>query len=339
MKAIVVILAITVLLIAGYGSMNALETTTTVQAQNLPKSLHGDASGMRWWYEQPDGFGACSGVAYDSTGCGTCHTKTETCESCHADAEGTFPVSQPDVCLVCHSRIGKERDVGFTDVHMDKLGMKCSNCHRTGDIHGNGTKYNTMFDKGAMDTSCTDCHETLPKNAEHSMHKDSLTCDTCHAKSVVTCYNCHFQTLLDSHQKKPAAAFKDFVILGNGSDGKVCAMSYQSVIYNGKGFAAFGPYHGHTITAEGRVCADCHDSPRMKELKEKGEIVMTWWDSDEGKVKHTTGVIPFVPDKFKFQFVNLVDGLWAPVDPSVIQMQHEFCTPLTEEQLKALGAE
>jgi hypothetical protein len=196
-----------------------------------------------------------------------------------------------------------------------------------------------MFAAGGLTAECTDCHTDLPSNAEHSIHGSAFNCDACHVQSVVTCYNCHFETLLDSHEKKAAAAFKDFVILMNGPDGRVRTGSYQAVVYEGDTFIAFAPYHGHTITPDGRNCIDCHDSARITELNDTGAIAMTWWDGGEGKVMHTTGVVPFVPDLFTWQFVNLDGENWVELTTDLTQYQYKFCTPLTSDQLTALGVE
>lgn len=51
---------------------------------------------------------------------------------------------------------------------------------------------------------------------------------------------------MTTHEKKAAAAFKDYVILLNDDHGKVRAGTYQSVVYKDKTFVAFGPYHGHS---------------------------------------------------------------------------------------------
>jgi hypothetical protein len=66
---------------------------------------------------------------------------------------------------------------------------------------------------------------------------------------------------------------------------------------------------------------------------------MSWWDDGESKIKHATGVIPFVPDAFEFQFLNFDGTDWVPVDPGTVQFQNEWCTPLTEAQLDALGVD
>ena len=125
----------------------------------------------------------------------------------------------------------------------------------------------------------------------------------------------------------------------NGPDGRVRTGTYQSVKYADKTFVAFAPFHGHTITRDGRHCADCHESDRIVELNDTGTIAMTWWDDVEGKVAHNTGVIPFVPDLFTWQFVDWDGAAWVPFSTELTQYQYEFCTPLTPDQLSALGVE
>lgn len=303
----------------------------------LPLSLHGTANGMRWWYEDPDGAGALFGVDYADTGCGDCHV--ETCDQCHANPDGTGAVDQPDACLACHGRIGAENAMQLSDVHISDMGFVCSDCHTMAEIHGDGTTPDGMFAAGGLTTECTECHETLPSNAEHSMHGSTFNCDACHVESVITCYNCHLETLLDSGEKKANATFENFVILMNGPDGRVRTGSYQAVVYEGDTFIAYGPYHSHTITPDGRNCADCHDSARITELNDTSEIKMTWWDGVEGQVMHTTGVVPFVPELFTWQFVDLVGEDWVELTTDLSQYQIEYCSPLTEDQLAALGVE
>jgi len=309
----------------------------TSPVSTLPNSLHGTANGMRWWYEQPDGFGPYSGVDYATAGCGSCHVKTTGCDDCHADAAAQEPPVEPDKCANCHSRIGKESVLQLSDLHMADRGMVCSDCHTSTEIHGTGELPNSMFEEGGLEVECQDCHATIPDNMAHKRHGDQFNCDSCHMESAITCYNCHFQTLLDSHEKKAAAAFKDFIILMNGPDGKVRPGSYQSVYYDDKSFVAFGPYHSHTVMSKGRDCVDCHANERMQELNDTGGIQMTWWDADAGKLQHTTGVIPFVPDKYQWQFVDVDGDGWTPVTPSSHQQQWKFCEPLTDDQLKVLS--
>ncbi len=316
-------------------SREAVKKHAIGPAATLAGSLHGTANGMKWWYEQNDGFGPYCGVPYEKAGCGHCHTSS--CDQCHKDAAGTQPAVQPEACGHCHGRQKMEGQLKLSDVHF-QAGMQCSECHSSKEIHGDGSHYDTMFSPGAMSVRCENCHSETASNPEHEQHGKQFNCDACHLDSVITCYNCHFETLIKSHKKKAAGALHGYVILLNDDKGKVRAGTYQTVVYEGKTFVAFGPYHGHTIMSKGRTCIDCHDSKRMLELRDTGKIVMTTWNVAKGKVEHTTGVIPFVPDRFEFQFVDLGKNGWEPLTKKTGRSQYKFCSPLNKKQLKAMGA-
>lgn len=348
---LVILIAVVLMLLiscAGWSSSDGDNPAATQgPALTLPLSLHGTAAGMRWWYERPTGLGALINVPYNMTGCGSCHAKG--CEDCHS-AGGSGPVDQPAACIVCHGRQDSEFKQNISDVHFT-AGMVCSDCHMN-DLHGDGTTPSSMFEDGAIDASCEGCHingsaPAPPDSISHTQHGDKLRCDACHVSTVTTCYNCHFNSLLDDHVKKPYKPFKNFVILANDAEGKVTTASYQSVVKDGKTFVAFGPYHGHSVTAQGRSCGNCHNSDRMQELKDTGKIIMTSWDATVDPITtkpvgivHTTGVVPFAPDSFEFQFVDFdkATGVWSPLKTVADGLQFEYCTPLTDEQLEALGA-
>ncbi|MBW2107208.1 MAG: hypothetical protein JRI36_00880 [Deltaproteobacteria bacterium] len=319
----------------GKNTASASKAQAMGPAATLPTSLHGTANGMKWWYEQHDGFGPYCGVAYEKAGCGHCHTSS--CDQCHQDAAGKKPAAQPEACKHCHGRQKMEAKLKLSDIHLE-AGMQCSECHNSAEIHGDGNHYDTMFSPGAMHVTCESCHSDQPSNAEHKQHGQQFACDACHLDSVITCYNCHFETLIKRHKKKAAGALSGYIILLNDDRGRVRAGTYQTVVYEGKTFVAFGPYHGHTIKRKGRTCKDCHQNKRMLELKNSGKIVMTRWDPASKKVQHTTGVIPFVPDKFEFQFVDFGPQGWAPLTKKTGRSQYRFCSPLNKKQLQALGA-
>ena len=320
------------------GKAPAPQAASADIAENMATSLHATAGGMKWWYEQPNGLGALIDIPFASTDCSHCHTTG--CLDCHADENGTGAVDQPAVCLGCHGRQSAEGKLGVTDIHFNN-GMKCSDCHATGDIHGDGTTYNSMLEEGAIDADCLNCHEAVSQNRAHTLHGNKLHCDACHVETVTTCYNCHFNTLLQDHEKKAYKKFKGFVILVNDARGKVRAGTYQSVVKDSYTFVAFGPFHGHSVMSKGRTCPDCHNNERMKELNEKGKIVITRWDEtlEAPGIVHTTGVLPFVPDRLEFQFVDYDKhgNAWSPMTTQTGRTQWEFCSPLTTEQLKALS--
>jgi len=306
--------------------------------KNMATSLHATARGMQWWYEQPDGLGAMISVPFADTGCGDCHTKG--CSDCHSDEKGAGPVDQPKVCFGCHGRQAAEAKLGVGNVHFEN-GKVCSDCHSSGDIHGDGTVYNSMLEDGAIDADCLNCHTADPGVREHTVHGNKLHCDACHVETVTTCYNCHINTLLEDHKKKAYRPFTGFVLLLNDARGQVRVGTYQSVVKDEHTLVAFGPFHGHSVTAEGRTCDDCHNSERIEELNQTGKIVMTRWDDTLATpgVVHTTGVVPFVPANLEFQFVDYdkASNSWAPVTTRAGKLQWEFCSPLTRKQLARLA--
>lgn len=342
-------------------------------------SLHGTRQGKVTWYEDANGFMQLTQVPMDSLPCLGCHPTTfangdtvdpaiyaPDCKDCHDFAQGTA-VAQT-TCLGCHSRQGAEINLSgnpnpdvaarFTDVHRD-AGMVCTDCHTEKEMHGDGVSYTSMNQPGAMEVSCTNegCHplESLPNVAEHAMHSDDLYCNACHVKTVMTCYNCHFETEVQAHKKRfygPPPMNGFVMLLNSEKHGKVATASFQSLTYGDTTFYAVGSFSGHTVTAEGRVCEDCHNTALVQDYTTSGEIPVVTWDATEGKLMPTQGVIPVPPDwqtSLKLDFVRFLgvpeDPLDNPVNPANWEFmktgadasQMLFATPLTTEQMDKLA--
>jgi hypothetical protein len=105
------------------------------------------------------------------------------------------------------------------------------------------TRYNTDPNRGFerftnvvyLDLSCKNCHEPSSTGAREAGHDSAeptfgATVDGSagHTQSVVTCYNCHFETELQLDQKKAYGQFKDWLFLIN-NDGKVNVRNFQFV--------------------------------------------------------------------------------------------------------------
>lgn len=316
--------------------------------QNFETSLHKNITGMEWFYNQPDGFGAVSGVDFATSGCGNCHSElseVNPCYSCHTDGVDVTPSPGNDKCFVCHSRQSTTfADTGAVqeeDYHIHTLNYDCSDCHKSGDLHGDGTAYNSMLEDGAIDVECDDCHGLSTVEAHSTTiqsHMDNLECQACHTQSVISCYNCHFESLLNDGIKRAYKPLSDFVFLMNNDEGKVTTASFQSVSYGDKNFYVFAPYYAHTIGTkeEARSCSDCHNNEAISELNSEGKITFTKWE--EGALVHKTGVIPLVDfDKLEMQFLEYDGAAWAPKAGGTVSTQIEFGTALTEDQLEALG--
>lgn len=337
-------------------------------------SLHYTRAGKPWWYSKENGgFETLTDIPMDSLPCQKCHAATladgteidpetyePSCSDCHDFSQGTA-VAQ-STCLGCHSRQGAEINLSavnpiFKDVHRD-AGMVCTDCHTEKEMHGDGTPYVSMLAEGATEVSCVNegCHPTpaLPANQAHNIHMDAVYCTACHAQTVATCYNCHFETEVQADKKRfygppPTGGFT--LLVRRESDGKVTTASYQALTFAGKSFYAIGPFNGHTISSEARDCDECHDTEIVRSYTQSGEINLTQWDQTESKIVHAQGVIPVPPDwrqTLKLDFVTYTGEATdptAPFDPTkwtflksgADTSQMLFAEPLTSEQMQKLA--
>ncbi len=340
-------------------------------------SLHGTRVGKTTWYEADDGFMQLTGVPMDSLPCLGCHatnyadgtpvdvaTYEPSCQDCHIQAADTPAQS---VCLGCHGRQGAEIGLAanpnpavadmFHDVHRDDQNMVCTDCHSSKEMHGDGVEYASMNEPGATEVFCTTCHpeDALSSNPEHNKHKDDIYCNACHVKTVVSCYNCHFETEVEAHKKRfyGPPPMNGFVMLINSEKHqKVATASYQSLSFGDTTFYAVGSFSGHTVTAEGRTCNDCHNTDIVQGYNNTGEIPVVQWDTAESKLVNTKGVIPVPPDwktSLKLDFVTFTgdvhDAIDKPVDPAKWEFLKSgaddahmlFGTPMTAEQMQKLS--
>lgn len=340
---------------------------------DFDSSLHKTRAGKDFWYgSENGGFEQFTNVPIEELGCTDCHGPTDAngdlyepwegsdCKDCHATASD-WSVSE-DQCLGCHGRQSREAALGFTDVHRE-MGMPCWTCHGSGDIHGDGTEYDSMLQPGAIDVDCEDCHDesgvALPEDhPDYDPHDGKLHCTACHSKSVITCYNCHFESQVESHVKRAKQVLSDYVLLVNrDKDGKVYTGTFQSLTYQGTAFVAFAPYTAHTTVAEGRGCPDCHynfgeQNEAIRQYNENGEIRFAEWDDDAKTLSWVHGVVPMPEDyqqTFKMDFITYDGETSDPPGPSSNWSsigkdtwdgsQMFFATPMTRSQMTALGFE
>ncbi len=346
------------------------------QPNNFNTSLHKTRNGKAWWYAaERGGFSTLSGVPFDHPNmkCDKCHgatdadgnaypaTFTPSCVDCHptnsAFNKDSLKVSQ---CLSCHGRQNTEINVmALPDVHRT-AGFKCWDCHGTQDMHGDGTVYNSQFDPGAIKTDCDNagCHVTLPSShAANDPHNGKLHCNSCHASTVITCYNCHFESQVIGYKKRARMQIKDFVLLVNRTkDNKVTTASFQSLSYEGKAFVAMGPYSAHSIVKTGaRTCTSCHANfggqiPAITQYNTNGYIKFVTFNSADSGLIVTKGVVP-VPNNyataFKMDFLTyngaptdpvVPSKNWSPIGKDVPDgFQMLYATPLSAEQMTKLG--
>jgi hypothetical protein len=310
-----------------------------------------------WYVAENGGFEALTGVPYDELACKNCHRsdqpdwKEPNCRDCHATGEHRAP---DDTCLKCHGRQAAEINKHqLTDVHRD-AGMGCVNCHDFIDIHDDGTQYDSMFDPGAIDARCEDCHDSLESNDYHDLHDETVDCSACHTQTVVSCYNCHFDSEVNGTGKVAYGQFKNWKFLLN-RDGKVYPGNIQALKYGriedgtDATFVVIAPYYSHSVAKKAVDCDDCHGSALVNEYLSTGVIRAVMWNGITQKLEHATGIIPVPPDyttSLKFDFVDW-DGVTKdqkdkPVwtffksTTDAFQMIEEYGAPLTNAQIQKL---
>lgn len=334
-----------------FGFIICFGFTTSLFSQEADKpecffkssSLHYTAYGMEHWYDKSQGgLETITGVPYSNLGCKNCHTAS--CDVCHkTEKDGTFIYSNKaaknqDMCLKCHAREASimkiNQKTNTPDVHF-AAGMECMDCHTQREMHGDGIKYISMKQEGAMDVNCEQCHDRITKTRSHIIHRNKLDCKACHVNKVVSCTNCHFETMV-KEGKRVAIPVSGWEFLMNYNN-KVTSANMQTFVVPGnKTFMIFAPQFSHSISKEGKKCEDCHNTANDKEIK-KGAINLTWLDSN--KVKQIYGVIPVVEGvQYNSVFQNFENGIWTPItDPQIPKVQYVgFGTPLTKEQLNKL---
>ena len=328
------------------------------EVDHVYDSLHTTRKGMETWYAaEKGGFEAVAGVAYDELACKNCHRPDQpgwgepNCRDCHATND---PTTAQETCLKCHSRQAAEINTHqLTDVHRD-AGMVCVDCHDFADIHDDGTRYDSMFEPGAIAVKCEDCHRSLSSNGYHNLHHGTVDCSACHTQTVVSCYNCHFDSELNGTGKVAYGQFKNWKFLLNRG-GKVAPGNIQSLKIGNREagtdatFVVIAPYYTHGVVKKAVDCDDCHGSALLNEYLSTGTIQAVKWDAVTGKLEHATGIIPVPPDyrtALKFDYVDW-DGVardqeGKPVwtffksTTDAFQMIEAYGAPLTSNQMQKL---
>jgi len=338
------------------------------QPQHFSTSLHATRQGKITFYSRDKGgFEALTNLTIEELGCLKCHAPTKAdgtpvdpqtyspdCFDCHVQA-GDQPAET--ICLGCHGRekIAQVK-LQLPDVHRDEYGMTCSDCHKTQDVHGDGTPYSSMMEAGAIKVDCQNCHPTIPDNAEHAQHKEDIHCATCHTQTAFTCYNCHLNSLAEAHVKRAYKPLTGFMLLGvRAKDAKIHPGTFMALYYktgDGKDttFYVIAPNFVHNVVRQGRTCSDCHNNANLQAYNNTGELVLTRWDVQENKIVGIQGVVPIPPDwrqAFKLDFVNYKGRLdtsftdptqWEYVETGADSTQNPgYIIPLSAEQMQKLS--
>lgn len=336
-------------------------------AQNhFATSLHATRQGKAHWYNS--GFYLLTSVDITDLGCKSCHGPTDAdgnaytgeyspgCVDCHPTGNYSRDALSQQQCLGCHGRQAMETNtLGLADVHRDH-GLLCWDCHKATEIHGEETGHVSMWEKGAITAACTDCHNPLPEGHEQDdPHDGKLHCSACHTSSVVTCYNCHFESQVQSHIKRAKQPLTGFIMLVNrAKDGKVGTASFQSLTYQDKSFVSFAPYHAHAIEEEGRRCGACHvnlggSNTAIEEYNATGKIQFASWNAADSTLSWLRGVIPIPADYEQSVKMDFITYNGSPADPpgpsknwsfvgAEWTAQHMlYASPLNASQMAKLG--
>lgn len=344
MKRILVIQFIIAVLISVTLCGNAYSEEIKKEDCFFLSSLHYTARGMAYWYDKSNGgLETLTGVPYSKLGCQNCHVSS--CDACHkAEIEKKPSYSakmarNQEICLHCHKREASimqiDKSGNQQDVHFAR-GMQCMDCHSTRDVHGDGTEYNSMKQPGALDAKCENCHKSITSSVSHKIHRDKLDCNSCHVRHVVSCSNCHFETLV-KEGKRVSIPLSGWVFLIN-YNGRVTSANMQTfVVKDNKTFLMFAPQNSHSIMKDGRKCGDCHATEIIAKVQ-KGKLSLTWLGN--GEVKQIKGVIPVVDGViYDLVYQNYQNGKWIPIENPIEPVLHYagFGTPLSKEQLRKLA--
>jgi len=282
-------------------------------------SLHFTAVGMSYWYERlQGGLETITGVQYSDLSCNNCHV--ENCDVCHKTEkeDKTFYTNEAannqDMCLKCHGReaaiMNIDKKNNTEDVHF-AAGMECMDCHTEREMHGDGVIYTSMKQPGAMDVTCEQCHENISKTTSHTIHGNDVDCKSCHVQQVVSCTNCHFETMINEG-KRVSIPVSGWSFLMN-YNGKVTSANMQTFVVPGnKTFLMFAPQFSHSVSKVGKRCEDCHANTNVDKVKD-GTINLTWLEN--GKVEQVEGVVPVVDGvQYNSVYQNFKDGNWTPIE-------------------------
>jgi hypothetical protein len=348
-------------------------STYAFSQANWNISLHKNRQGKNYWYGTANGgFENWTNVPIDSLGCVECHGPTDAngnpysadyepgCTDCHKDGTGFNPDSiDVNQCLGCHGR-QKTEFVGlaYSDVHRDQ-GVKCWDCHTSNDMHGPPPpELNSMLEPRGIEVDCEDCHTTaggtLPDHSAYdpAPHGGKIHCSSCHAQTVLACYNCHFESQVETHIKRHKQPIHGFVILANREkDGKVYPMSFQSLTNDGDAFVAFGPFGSHTVDSTGRTCSDCHNNAAVQAYNNTGEVRFATWNENDSTLSYMKDVVWMPADyqrSWRMDFLtyngstsnpmSAADKDWSKIGKDTWDgHQMFFASPLTKVQMAKLG--
>ncbi len=315
----------------------ATAAATTAPAETFyASSLHATGRGLVYNYER--GLMKLTGFPADRIGCtkSSCHASS--CDACHKTEAGGRAVysvvyaRSGKPCETCHGKA----DPKDTDVHV-RAGLGCMDCHTSREIHGDGTPYNSAWQKGVMDVTCERCHKALTRSASHTVHGARLACTACHTREIGTCFNCHIDSRL-AGEKETSIAREGLTFLVNHG-GRVEIANLLTYVHGDGTAITLGPTYPHKITRQGRTCGECHATVIAKQVA-AGTLVLSRFEN--GDLVTVKGVVPVVDGmSWQLAFLGRTNGKWVPLPgakPPIVAFSG-FAEPLTREQLSRMVKE
>jgi hypothetical protein len=338
-RSVLRVAALLGLVVAGFPALAAgVEEAPPSEESFYAKSLHYTNRGIESLYsKERGGLERITGLSATELGClkSKCHVRN--CDTCHrkdVDGKAVFTVEKEVLEAACQKCHPVEKD--DPDVHF-RRGMKCMDCHSAREIHGDGVAYDSYLQPGALDTKCEKCHGSLSGTASHTVHGGKLACGACHVRDAPTCYNCHIDSRLKGG-KDSSIEVKNLLFLVN-HDGKVTPANFLSYVYGNKTMITLAPSFPHSVKKEGRKCAECHDTPIVRDIKAGTFVPFRW---EDGRIKSIEGVIPVLEGmRWDLVFLGREGDKWVPLrDPATPLLNYSgYCSPLTREQFARLEKE
>ncbi len=304
----------------------------------ISTSLHGTAAGMEYFYsDDHGGFETVSEIPFDDLSCKNCHVEPTQCIVCHTNA-GTRPENR--FCTEsCHFRQADEI-ARHGDVHLSEENFDCATCHKSAQVHGDGTSYHSMLTaSNAVSCEQSGCHENVldeEHNASHTRHGQDFDCQACHSKSVLTYFDTDFASAVRGetdafYGTEPIDDWR-FLVRDTRS-GKITTANIRVLTHEGKAFYSVAPHHSHTIfEPDGTDCFSCHSSAALAEYKADGIMTLTSWDDGGSSLSHAAEVIPIPEDwqtALKLDFITRdADGNAVFVSDSADAVQMLFAEPI-----------
>ena len=97
------------------------------------------------------------------------------------------------------------------------------------------------------------------------------------------------------------------------------------------------PYYTHSVMPEGRPCADCHANAAVNQMIAGKQVPVLRYEN--GRVIPWKGVVPVIPDRLDFVFLDKDGDAWQPLPPEgeVMVQFAAFGEPLRPAQLESLA--